>query len=46
MYIDPLIVLAKPWSSLPIMLKLSWVGALPYLGAVHMDVGRVPSGVP
>ena len=35
-YIDSLIVLARPWSSLPIMLKFSGV-VLSCLGAVHMD---------
>ena len=37
MYIDSLIVLARPWSSLPIMLKFSCMVLWAVLGAVCMD---------
>ena len=36
MNVDSFTVLARPWSSLPMMLKLSW-GAMPHLGDVHVD---------
>ena len=37
MYIDLLIVLAKLWSSFPIMLEVFFGGTVSCLGAVHMD---------
>ena len=38
MYIDSLIVLARPWSSLPIHIYVVRGSAVPCLGTVHMDV--------